>query len=267
MHKNLIVDVLVVSMSWIIVCANCSFSLYTFPFTHSEDDDECGGDLTTNSWIFNRPSLSALFKSFSTSILLKKFASFSCLCFCSLLCAYFSLVIFCGFSMALFALMLLRTLELQKCTQLPIINTNYFRQLPFRLLLNIPPIAFIFLLAHCLLFDTWSSKLIQPIATSLCVSLYNHAKHFTSSLWMNATNFIFQLLHIVNLSLLYVLTPPCSTYIPIDYAYSFVDHDHTFVDYTNFFTNCANKYDDCANPFDDWTNIVVDLTNILDKSS
>jgi hypothetical protein len=43
--KSLIVDVLILYISCIIVCANNIFSLYTFPSTHSKDDDECGGNL------------------------------------------------------------------------------------------------------------------------------------------------------------------------------------------------------------------------------
>ncbi len=53
LHKNSTVDVPVIFMFWIIICANCIFSLYAFPSTHFEDDDECGGNLTTNGWIFN----------------------------------------------------------------------------------------------------------------------------------------------------------------------------------------------------------------------
>jgi hypothetical protein len=43
--KNSTADVPVVSMSWIIVCTNYIFTLYAFPFAHSEDDDECDGDM------------------------------------------------------------------------------------------------------------------------------------------------------------------------------------------------------------------------------
>jgi len=52
LHKNSIANVLIISMSWIIIYANCIFTLYTFPSTHSKDDDECGDDLTSKSWIF-----------------------------------------------------------------------------------------------------------------------------------------------------------------------------------------------------------------------
>ncbi len=54
--KNSTIDVSIISMSWIIICANYIFSLYAFPSTHSKDDDECDGDLIVNNWIFNTPS-------------------------------------------------------------------------------------------------------------------------------------------------------------------------------------------------------------------
>jgi hypothetical protein len=46
--KNSIVDVPIVYMFQIIICANCSFSLYAFLSAHSEDDDECGGNFIAN---------------------------------------------------------------------------------------------------------------------------------------------------------------------------------------------------------------------------
>jgi hypothetical protein len=49
------------------------------------------------------------------------------------------------------------------------------------------------------LIKTWSSKLIWPITTSLCVPYTTTWEHLTSSLWMNVVNFIFWLLHICNL--------------------------------------------------------------------
>jgi hypothetical protein len=71
---------------------------------------------------------------------------------------------------------------------------------------------------------------------------------------MNATNFIFCLLHIANLLLLVVLTPLHSPCIPsIDCANSFancvnssLDYDHTSIDYTNFSNDYSNKFDDCV---------------------
>jgi hypothetical protein len=48
LHKNSITNVLVLYISWIIICTNCIFSLYILPFSHFEDDGECSNDLTTN---------------------------------------------------------------------------------------------------------------------------------------------------------------------------------------------------------------------------
>jgi hypothetical protein len=36
------------SISWIIIYANCIFSLYVFLSAHSKDDEECGGDYIAN---------------------------------------------------------------------------------------------------------------------------------------------------------------------------------------------------------------------------
>jgi len=94
-------------MSWIILCVNCIFSLYAFPLTHSENDDECDNELTTDSWILNIPPFFALLNSFSTSILFNNFASSSCLHLCSLFYTSFSFTIRCSFSIAFFALILL----------------------------------------------------------------------------------------------------------------------------------------------------------------
>jgi hypothetical protein len=160
------------------------------------------------------PSLSALLNSSSTFVFFNNLASFSYLHLCSLLCASFSLANLYSFSMALSALMLLWTAKLWKDAQLPTTNANYFQQLPcFFSSLNIPPIAFNFLPTHRLLINVWSSKLIQPIITSICVPYIATWKHFTSSLWMNATNFIFQLLHIINIPSLVLLdSTSCTLY-------------------------------------------------------
>ncbi len=40
-------NLLVIYISRIIICAICIFSLYGFPSTHSENDDECNDDVTT----------------------------------------------------------------------------------------------------------------------------------------------------------------------------------------------------------------------------
>ncbi len=105
--KKSIIDVPIIFMFWIIICANYIFSLYVFLSTHSEDDDECGDNLTTNGKIFNIPFLSALFNSLSTSIFLKNFASSCCLHLCSLLYISFSLAIHYKSSIALYTLILL----------------------------------------------------------------------------------------------------------------------------------------------------------------
>jgi len=108
--KNSTIDVLVVPISWIIVYANCIFSLYTFPSTYSKDDDECDDDLTTNSWIFNTPSCSTILNSSFAFIFLNDFAS-SCLRLCSIFYTSFSfstfLYAFYSFSIIPFAFMLM----------------------------------------------------------------------------------------------------------------------------------------------------------------
>jgi hypothetical protein len=127
-------------------------------------------------------------------------------------------------------------------------------------------VAFIFLLAHCFLINTWSLKLIQPITTSWNVSCTTTWKHFTSSIWVNVIDFIFWLFHIVNFPLLVVLTPPRSPYTPFaEYAHSYVnnvnssiDCDHTSANCINFSIDYANKFNDCANIHDDLVNIVFD---------
>ncbi len=104
-------------------------------------------------------------------------------------------------------------------------------------------------------------KLIRPITTSLCVFCITTWKHFVSSLWMNATNFIFQLLHMDNLPTLVVLTPPHSPYKLFgDNTHLFVNYVNSSIDCTTFFTNYVKKYYDCANNS-------TDLANTHDKSS
>ncbi len=124
---NSIADVLIVSLSWIIVYTNCIFSLYDFLSANFEDDDECGGNFTTNGWIFNTPSLSCLFNSSFTFVLLNNSTSSSCIHLCSLLCASFSFAIRYSFSIALSTLILMWTPKLKKCAQIPETNTNCFQ--------------------------------------------------------------------------------------------------------------------------------------------
>jgi hypothetical protein len=166
LHKNSIENALVLYISWIIICANCIFSLYTFHFAHSENDDECGDDLTTNGWIFNMPSFFVLLNCYSTSILFNNSASFSCLHLCSLLYVSFSFAIIYSFSIAFSTLMLPWILELRKCAQLLVTNANYFWWLPhfFRLWTSHPSHAFSYL--PIFLINTWSSEFIQFIITS-----------------------------------------------------------------------------------------------------
>ncbi len=126
------------------------------------------------------------------SILFNNYASSYCLRLCLILWTSFSLAIIYSFSMALSTLMLLWSPKLRKHIQLPITNTKCFWQVPhFFPSLNIPPVTFIFLHACHLLINAWSSKLIWPINTSLCVLCTTMWKHFTSSLWMNVAYFIF----------------------------------------------------------------------------
>jgi len=129
-------------------------------------------------------------------------------------------------------------------------------------------VTFIFSYVCCLLINTWSSKLIRSINTSLCVLCTNMWKHLASPLSMNVANFIFWLLHIRNLPTLFVLIPFHSPYTPsIDYAHLSTDCENTSTDYINFFAYCAHNYEDCANTLDDQMNNSIDLINTPDISS
>jgi hypothetical protein len=93
-------------------------------------------------------------------------------------------------------------------------------------------------------------------------------KHLTSSLWMNATDFIFRLLHIHNLPTLVVLIPPHLPCTPfVDYAHFSANYVNSFIDYENTSVDCANNFDDCDNTFDDWANTLVDLACTLNIPS
>jgi hypothetical protein len=126
LHNFFTIDALDLYISWIMECANYIFSWYYFPSSCSKDDDECNGDLTTNTWMFNIPTLYYFFNYSSISSFLNTYASFSCFHLCSLLYASFSLDIFCNFSIALFTFMFLQVLELRKNTQLLVINKITF---------------------------------------------------------------------------------------------------------------------------------------------
>ncbi len=165
MCKNSITNLLVIFISWNIIYANCIFSLYAFPSTHSEDDDECDGDLTANGWIFNTPSHFALVNSSFTSILFNNFASSSCLCLCSLLYASFPLL-FVTISQSHF-------LHSCFCDLQNFKNAHNFRQETKTIFYGYTIFFILELFAHYihfspayhLLINIWSSKLIQPITT------------------------------------------------------------------------------------------------------
>ncbi len=121
-----------------------------------------------------------IFFSPSTCVLFNNFASSFCFFLCSLLYISFSLAICYSFSIALSTFILLWIPKLRKCTQFIAGSTNYFQWFPrFFLSLNILPIIFIFSSTHCFLINTLSSKLIQPITTSLCVPCTIMWKHWT----------------------------------------------------------------------------------------
>jgi hypothetical protein len=90
---------------------------------------------------------------------------------------------------------------------------------------------------------------------------------------MNVANFIFRLLHILNLPTLLVLIPFHSPYTPsINYAHLFVDYINSSIDCDNTFADCAhlsidyaNESNDYANTLDAKMNIFVDLVDTLDK--
>jgi hypothetical protein len=115
------------------------------PSLHFKDDGECGGNFTTNNCIFNTLTHSTPFNSSFASIIFNKYASYSCLHLCSLFCTSFSFVTLYNFSIVLSTLMLLWTLEFQKCSQLLITNENNFRQfLCLFLSLSFSHVSFIF---------------------------------------------------------------------------------------------------------------------------
>ncbi len=102
---------------------------------------------------------------------------------------------------------------------------------------------------------------------SLCVLCTTTCKHFTSSLKINASNSIFQLVHNPNILMLIVLTPLHLPYMPSnDYAHLFVDYINSSVAYDNTSADYTNKSNDCTNTPDDLANISTDSVNTLDKS-
>jgi len=94
---------------------------------------------------------------------------------------------------------------------------------------------------------------------SLCVPFTTTCKHFASSININATNFIFQLIQIPNLPTLVVQTPLRSPCTPsIDYVHLFVDYVNSSINYGNTFVDCIKFYVECANKSNDYVNILDD---------
>ncbi len=114
------------------------------------------------------------------------------------------------------------------------------------------------------------------MTTTFCVSCKATWKHFSSSLWINTSNSIFQLFHIPNLP---ILTPPRLPCTPsanyvnssVNCGTSSTNNDNssigcgnTFVDCIDTSTNYANKFNDYANTLNNWVNIFVDSASALD---
>jgi hypothetical protein len=86
---------------------------------------------------------------------------------------------------------------------------------------------------------------------------------------MNASYFIFRLVHILNLPTLIVVTPPhlpCKHFADCSHLFtkcvnSFANYDNTSIDCTDFSVDYANKSNDCVKTPDDWANTSIDLVN------
>ncbi len=103
---------------------------------------------------------------------------------------------------------------------------------------------------------------------SLCDLCIATGKHFVSSLQINALDSNFQLIHITNILMLIVLTPPCLPYTPfINCANLFANYVNSYIDYGNTSINCTNKFNDCVNTPDDRVNIFDDSPNTHGRSS
>ncbi len=137
----------------------------------------------------------------------------------------------------------------------------------FFFVLDILPVAFIFLPTHYFLINTWSLQLIWPIITSLCVFCTTTCKHFASSLKINTLDSIFWLVHILNIPTLIVPISPCSSCRPsIDYTQLFADCVNSSANYDSTSTDYTNKSDDCMNTPNDWANTFAN-SNTPIKSS
>jgi len=153
--------------------------------------------------------------------------------------------------------------------QLVITNENNFQRLLCVFSsLSFLPITFIFLLAYHLLINAWSSKLIRPITTIFCVPCTTMWKHFVSSSWMNVLDFIFSLVHILNLPTLTTLIPFHLPYMPfVDCAHLFVDYVNSCFDYGNTSIDYIDFSIDCVNKSNDYANTSTNSVNTFDRSS
>ncbi len=179
------------------------------------------------------------------SFFLNNSISSPCFCLFSFFYTSFSFATFYNFLIAFSALMFLWTPKLQKCSQL-------FGNKP-KQLLTLPHvfssfsflfIAVIFLLAYHFLINGWSLKLIQPITTTFCVPYTTMWKHLSSSLWMDASNFILWLFRILNFLTLVLLIPPCSPYT-------------SFTNCANLFAGCGKSSINCGNTYVNYTNFFI----------
>jgi len=107
-------------------------------------------------------------------------------------------------------------------------------------------------------------KLWRPITTIFCVPCTTTWKHIKSSLWMNTSDLIFQLLCINSPPKLVILTPHHFPYTPCDdCAITFADYVNTSIYCTNTSSKCANKFTNCAHTSNDYVNTSVDSINTL----
>jgi hypothetical protein len=85
---------------------------------------------------------------------------------------------------------------------------------------------------------------------------------------MNVTNFIFQLLHIHNLSTLSILTPLHSPYTRfVDCAHLSDDYENASSHYTNLSPDYAHNFNDYVNSFNDRANNIIDSIDTPNISS
>jgi hypothetical protein len=155
--KNSTIDVLILYIFWIIICAHCIFSMYDLLHIL-----KMMVNIATTLPPMAKYSKLQHVLLFSTLLLFffNSFFSSSYLCLCSLFCTSFSFATLYNFSIMFSTLMFLWIPELWKHTQLSARNENNFRRL-FRLFLSLsfPLIPFIFWHACHLLINASSLKL------------------------------------------------------------------------------------------------------------